>query len=476
MDRASVTTAHTASQALFTRDQVRIAVAVIIGGLPGIFDTTIVAVALRSLAQDLSVSLTTIQWVTTGYLLALSMAIPLVAWAELRLGSRRLWIVGSGIFLLGSICCACAWNAPSLIAFRMVQGVGSGVLMPLMQSIMLRNAPAERMGQGMAVVSLPIALGPILGPVLGGLILAFGSWRWLFLINVPLGIAGLILAALFLPDDVPGRPRGLDVLGLLLVAPGLFLLLLGLANTESAGGFAHADVVIPLVGGALLLGGFVLHALRRGEQALVVLSALRRRSTAVGTACLFLTGAALFGALFLLPLYWQVLRGDDALMAGLLLIPQGVGMLLSRTVAGRATDARGPRIVALIGFAVVALGTLPFAFADASTPVWWLAVALTVRGAGIGVVFIPTMTASYAGLPQEQVADTSILTRVFQQVGGSVGTAVLAVILQHVSSSSGSVAAFQQSFWWALAFAAVAAVASLLLPGCPDRKGVVASA
>ena len=177
----------------------RIAFTVIVGAMAVIFDTTIVSVALNDLAHDLHTSIATIQWVSTGYLLAMFITIPIAGWAQSVLGGKRLWILALGIFLLGSLLCACAWNAPSLIAFRIVQGVGGGLMMPLMMTLIMQAASGRNIGTIMSVVTLPAAMGPILGPVLGGIILSFGDWRWLFLVNVPFCVVGAYLAHRNLP-------------------------------------------------------------------------------------------------------------------------------------------------------------------------------------------------------------------------------------------------------------------------------------
>ena len=445
---------------------VRITIAMLTGGIAVIFDTTIVAVALHQLAADLNADVTTIQWVSTGYLLALGVAIPLVGWLQSRLGGKRLWMIALTVFLLGSILCATAWDAQSLIAFRVLQGLGGGAMMPLMTTMIMQAARGQNLGRLMASVALPTALGPILGPVIGGLILGVGDWRWLFLVNIPLGVTGLFLAWRMMPADRPTTRLLLDVVGLILLSPSLVALLWGLSNVSGDGGFTRPDAFVPLIGGALLLAGFVVWAVRKGGSALVDLQVLRHRSTWSATTLMFLSGASLYGSLLLLPLSFQELRGVDALGAGLLLIPQGVGSLASRSIAGRLLDRIGGRTVAIIGFIVVGLATVPFAFADADTPVWMLGLALFVRGLGMGVVFIPLMAVAFIGLEHEEVPHASIVTRISQQIGGSLGVALLAVILATSAAAAGSVrTGFQVAFWWTVGFSAVALVVALLLPG-----------
>lgn len=449
------------------RTTLRTTIAVLVGGIAVILDSTIVSVALDGLSRQLHTGVSTIQWVSTGYLLALGVAIPLVGWLQGRLGAKRLWLAALALFLIGSVLCATAWNAPSLIAFRVVQGLGGGALMPLMTTMIMQAAGGRDAARRvMSVVALPAAVGPIVGPVVGGLILSAASWRWLFLVNVPLCLVGLYLAWRLIPADAPAPRSRLDVVGLVLLSPALVALLYGLSNVSGQGGFGQADVIAPIAAGAVLLAAFTLWALRRGETALVDLQVLRSRPTWAATSLLFLVGASLYGAMLLLPLYWQQLRGHDALEAGLLLIPQGVGSLLSRTAATRLLARIGERWVAFLGFTLVVAATVPFALAGADTAVWWLMVVLFVRGLGMGMVVIPLMTVAFVGLERAQVPHASSVTRIAQQVGGSVGVALFSVILATSARSSGSLATgFQHAFWWATGFTGVAVLLSFALPG-----------
>ena len=454
--------------------------ALIIGGVAAVLDTTIVSIALNSLVRALDSTVSQIQWVSTGYLLALGVVIPVVGWAQARFGGKRLWMAALTLFVAGSALCAVAWNAESLIGFRVLQGVGAGLIFPLMQTLAMQSARAAQGGNGspsgqvVATVSLPIAIGPILGPVLGGVILTWLDWRWLFLVNVPVCAVGLYLAWRWLPADSPapaGTRSRLDLPGLLLIAPGLAGILLGLSNVSQSGGFGRSDVEVPLAAGLVLLAAFAVWALRRtgtgrAGPALVDLRLLRIRSVGASSAVLFMTGACTYAAMFLLPLYWQELRGFAVLDAALLLIPQGAGSLLTRVLAGRLTDRIGGRAVAVAGFVLIALATVPFALAGPGTNQWWLGAVLLVRGLGLGAVLIPVMTVAFVDLDPGEMPHASMLTRISQQVGGSFGVAVGAVVLQSVLASGHSAAhAFGQAFWWTIGFTMVAALASFFLPG-----------
>ncbi len=287
-------------------------------------------------------------------------------------------------------------------------------------------------------------------------------------------MVGVVLALRNLPAEQPRPDARLDVVGLLLLAPGVVGIIYGLSRVAGAGGFSTAQVLTPLIAGVALVAAFAGWALRREGRALIDVRLFRHRPLSSGSLLGFFAGFTLYGAMLLLPLYFQQVRGESALGTGLLLIPQGVGTLMSRGVAGRYTDLIGPRTVALVGFLVVIVATIPFAFVTPHTDYVWLMAALLVRGLGMGVVIIPLTGASFIGLAHHEVPDASIITRVMQQVGGSMGTAVLAVVLQHAAASSHNPdevsAGFRDAFWWAIAFTAAAVPLCLILPEQVNRN------
>jgi EmrB/QacA subfamily drug resistance transporter len=454
----------------------RTALILAVGVLAVVFDTTIVTVALHSLAEELHASVATIQWVTTGYLLALAVAVPLSTWALARFGGKRVWMFSLAVFLLGSLGSSLAWDAGSLIGWRVVQGVGGGLMLPVMATLVFQAAKGRALGRTAAWVALPAMLGPILGPLIGGAILTSLDWRFLFWFNIPFCAVGLVLAGLYLAKDTlpEVRPR-LDAWGVVLLAPGIAAVVLALSNAGGAAGFGHVDVLVPLVIGAALLVAFTVYALRRSDP-LVDIRLLGVRSVGSSSAVLFLSGFALYGAMLLLPLYYLEVRGVTALTAGLMLVPQGIGTLVSRQIAGPLTDRIGARSIAAVGFLIVAAATVPFCFVTATTNDWMLAACLLIRGVGLGAVTMPVMTAAYVGLEHAQVAHSTVLTRIAQQLGGSFGTAVLAVILEYALTVDGAtdvVGAFHTAFWWATGFALIAMALCTWLPG---RRQVQAAA
>ncbi|WP_108127712.1 MDR family MFS transporter [Saccharospirillum mangrovi] len=447
------------------RTALRAALAIIVGALAVIFDTTIVSVALHPLAETFGTDIHVIQWVGTAYLLTLGAVIPLVGWLQSRFGAKRLWLLALTVFLAGSALCSFAWDAPSLIAFRVVQGLGGGIMMPLMTTIIAQSTQEEGRARLIALVSLPAALGPIFGPVIGGLILGFLSWHWLFLINLPLGLTGLIMAWRMLPADTAAPSVRLDIVGLVLLSPALVALLWSLSSLSEAGGWAQTQVQFRLVAGLLLLVGFVVWAWRRGSRALIDLSILRSRPTWAAALLMFIMGATLYGAMVLLPLFWQELGGNSALQAGLLLIPQGVGALVSRMQAASLVERLGVRRLAMLGFALAGAATLPFALAESAEVTPLLMIALLVRGYGVGLVFIPLMTVAFSGLDREQMPHASVLIRTSQQVGGATGVALFTIILTRLAEQTGTLEqAYQFTFGWSIALTACAVLVSGFLP------------
>jgi EmrB/QacA subfamily drug resistance transporter len=474
------TTAPPSGEAAGLTPEVRRAVtALIIGGIAAILDTTIVTIALHTLVIKLHSTVGTIQWVSTAYLLALAVAIPVTGWAEARWGGKRAWMAALLIFVTGSVLCAASWNDTSLIAFRVLQGFGAGLIFPLLQTLAVRAAGGRANSNLIATISLPLALGPILGPVLGGLILNWLSWRWLFLINVPVIAVGLVLAQRFLAPDRPpqGAPRArLDVTGLVLLAGALTGILLGLSNLSQDGGIDHASVLIPLLAGLVLLAAFTAWALRPTDSKPIVdIRLLAVRSLRSSSTVLFAAGAALYAGLFLLPLYYQQLRGESVLAAALLLIPQGVGSLAARFVVGKLVSRFGASTVTIAAFLLAAVATVPFALAGPHTNLWWLGAVLLARGFGIGAVLIPPLSVAYNDIGSGDIPHATMNTRIAQQVGASFGVAIVAVVLQSLLARGG-VSAFHTAFWWAFGITVVAVIPALALPAARSTQTQPAAA
>ncbi|WP_424216770.1 DHA2 family efflux MFS transporter permease subunit (plasmid) [Streptomyces sp. BI20] len=417
----------------------------IIGSMMAVLDTTIVNVALRSLSEAFAAPLATIQWATTAYTLALAAVIPTAAWAMARIGAKRTYLTALALFTLGSVLAALAWSAPSLIAFRALQGLGGGLLMPVGMAMVMRTAEPARLGRAMAMLGVPILIGPVAGPALGGWLLDTASWRWIFLVNLPIGIAALALAGKLLRTDAPtansdttsGRPTPakLDVPGLLTLSPGLALLLFGLAHGAELGEITLLGSGAPTLAGLLLIGLFVRRALTTAAP-LLDLGLLRDRTfaAAIGTLALFTFGY--FGSMLLAPVYWQQTRGLGSTAAGLLVAPVGLVVGTAMQIASRRVDKLSPRRLIATGIAIAALGMALTGLATGvkDAPAWWVVAASMTMGVGAGMVMMPTMTTASRELARARAGAASTALAINSQIGASVGTALVSVLLGNLGT------------------------------------------
>jgi EmrB/QacA subfamily drug resistance transporter len=482
-----------ARERVLTPEILALAAVVVLGAIMTILDTTIVNVAVPSLGRDFHTSISTIQWVATIYLLAFASVIPLSGWASRRFGAKRVWLLALGTFLAGSLLSGLSWSIGSLLAFRALQGLGGGMIMPLGQAILAEAAGPKRMGRVMSIVGVPMMLAPISGPVIGGALVGGAGWRWIFFVNLPVGALALLLAVRLLPS-VPARSRQrLDTLGLVLLSGGIAAFVYGLAQTGAHGSLHSAVPIAALAAGLAAIAGFAWHALR-AEQPLIDVRLFARRGFATAAGVNLLLGIALFGTQLLLALYFQTARGQSPLDTGLLLIPQAAGVAVAMPIAGALTDKLGGRRVVPVGVLLGALGALAFTQIGAHTGYVYLAAALFVMGMGLGATITPSMAVAFQDVAREAAGQASSALNTIQRVAGSLGTALLAVVLQRAIGSGlpgfhGGVAqagalaardplhalpalahAFGTAFWVALALAAAALVPALLIPSVENGR------
>ncbi|WUH96177.1 DHA2 family efflux MFS transporter permease subunit [Spirillospora sp. NBC_00431] len=483
------------------RGVLAVAGVVIIGAVMAILDVTVVNVAINDLAKEFNTSLATIQWVATGYTLALATVIPLTGWASARFGTKRLYMISIGLFVLGSTLAGFAWSAETLILFRVLQGLGGGMIMPAAMTIMTQAAGPQRVGQVMSIVGVPMLLGPILGPIIGGYLVDDVSWRWIFFINLPIGVVALLLAAKVLKRDEPKPAERLDVIGLILLSPGLASLIYGVAKGAESRDFLETQPLIFTVAGALLVLGFVFRALN-AENPLIDLRLLKRLPVAAASLTMMLFMVAFMGAMLLLPLYYQNVRGEGAMNAGLLLAPQGLGAMLTMPIGGKLTDKIGPGRVVLFGITVVVASVAGFAaILESDTSYWALGSALFVMGLGMGLTMMPTMAAAIQTLVHDEVPRASTMLNIIQQVSASIGTAMISVLLANrITTELGAAGisgggeigsaekvppavmekiappmadAFQHTYWYAVGLLVLAFLPALLLPRRKPDTGAV---
>ncbi|WP_256069654.1 MULTISPECIES: MDR family MFS transporter [unclassified Streptomyces] len=449
------------------------ATVVILGAVMTLLDSTIVNVALRTLGLDLHASVSDVQWVVTAYLLAVAAAIPCTGWLARRLGARRMYLAAVVAFTVGSALCGLSQSLGQLVAARALQGVGGGMVLPIGQMMLAGRAGPKNMARVMSVIGVPIVLAPVFGPTLGGLLLDYADWRWIFYVNVPICVAVVALGLRLLPRGEPERVGRLDLSGLLTVAGGMVAVTYGLAEVGATGGWTSPTVLGWISGGVLLL---VVHVLRALRVAHPLLDVRLYRGKVFGAASLstFSIGAALYGSMILLPLYYQTVRHESPVATGLLIAPSGIGAAVANGLTGRLTERLGSGRTAMIGGLVTMAGTVPFALLGADSPYTLLCPAMALRGFGVGLAMMPAMTAAYATLSREKIADATPQLSVLRQVGGSVGIALFTVVLKTRLDAAGhdpasSAHAFGTTWWWVLAVTGIATLPTLLLARSEQR-------
>ncbi|MEV0675447.1 DHA2 family efflux MFS transporter permease subunit [Actinosynnema sp. NPDC050436] len=441
----------------------RTAFTLVLGTFMATLDSTIVLVGVDALTERFDASATEVQWVTTGYLLAVVTAVPASGWLADRFGGRRTWMTAVALFTLASLLCALAWSLPALIAFRVLQGLAGGVLPPAGQALLARAAGRERIGRVLAVVALVPLLSPVFGPLAGGAILGAADWPWLFAVNLPIGVAAVLLARRTVPAGPPAEGRTpFDVRGALLLSPGLAVLVLGLTSVED--GLSALPVAAITLGVAMLVA-FVLHGLR-ARTPLVDPRLFARPPFGVAALALVVLGASVFGTMFLLPLFLQGARGLSAWDTGLLLAPQGVGAAVGSLAVNRVITTTSPRTLVLIGVALVAVGTAPFTQLHHDLPDLAIAAALLVRGVGAAMIGAPVMNIVYSRIEQARLPRAASALNLLSTLGGSLGTATMAVVLQARLTARGPdpAAAFADAFWVVLGLVVIGALGATRLP------------
>ena len=438
----------------------------ILGMVMSILDTTIVNVALRTLSHDLHSPLSQVQWVITGYLLALAAVIPVTGWAARRFGAKQVYLTSLVLFTAGSALCGLANTTTSLVIFRVLQGAGGGMIMPVAMMIMAQVSGPQRMGRVMGYVSMPAMIAPILGPVVGGLILENLHWSWIFFVNVPIGLIAFILGWRMLPHTDSGEAGNLDVLGLAILPAGFAAFIYGISELGSGSALGSGKVIVPCTAGVILIVVFCFHALRV-ERPLLDIRMYANRVFAGAAFTNFGLGAALFGAMILVPLYYQEVRGLSVIDTGLLTGPQGIGALIAMPLASRLTQRFGGGRVAMCGVSLLCISTVPFTFIGANTSIVAISLVLVVRGLSIGLCFMPAMSAAFSAMRPDQISDATPQINALQRTGGAIGTAVLAVVLQragaHAHTTEQLASAFDAAYWWALGIAVLSLIPCLML-------------
>lgn len=454
-----------------------------LASMMGNLDGTAVAVAQRTFATEFGSTQAIVSWTMAGYMLAFAAVVPVTGWAADRFGAKRVFMGGVLVFTLASLLCTIAPNIVQLIGFRALQGIGSGIMTPLCFVILTRESGPKRLGRLVAIGAAPFLLGPLGGPILGGWLIGTCGWEWIFLINLPIGLSALAVAAVMFPKDRSAPSETLDVTGMLLLSPGMAALLGGMSSLPGRRTLADPHVLLPSIAGLTLIAAFVFHAWRRVDAPLIDLRLLKNRVVRQANLTLLIFAVTYVGISLLVPSYFQVVLHQTPMQAGMHLIAMGLGVVLTTPVAGIVMDRHGPGGIVLAGFPLIAAGLAIFTIGVARHADYapTLMAGLLLMGMGMGCVATPLSAACVQQLAPHQIARGATLRSVNNQLGGAVGAALMTVLLtnqlirEDTSTASGHlVHAYTQVFAIAAAVAAIAIVAAAFLPATADdaaRRG-----
>lgn len=416
---------------------------VIFGVFMVILDTTVVNVAFQELRHEFGSHLSDAQWIISVYVLALGISTPLAGFLADRFGIKRTYLTGLSIFIVGSLLAGLASNLGFLVAARAIQGVGGGIALPLSIALLFSAFPVAEQGMALGIFGVAAIVAPALGPILGGYLVDQGLWRWIFFINPPIGLVGIILGSRFLRERTSDVRPPLDLWGLLTVVIGFGAILYGTANIVDLGWES------PVVMGAFAIGvvgliAFTLIELYVAKTPLLDLRLFRKRIFLNASLLGYVSVIALFGAEFLMPLYLQALRGLSALETGLILLPLAIAGGISVTIAGRLYDKIGPRMLVAVGFGILMINTWQLSQLQADSSIQWIMFLLALRGIALGLTVQTTLVTALSVVPMRELARGSSLTNASRNLVQAIGVAVLATVL--ASTISPEIQAAQRSF------------------------------
>jgi len=407
-------------------------VAIIIGMFMVILDGTAMNVALPGLMEDFSSSMTLVQWTITGYALAQAAVIPLAGWLSDRFGAKQVFLFSIIMFTIGSALCALAGTAEQLIAFRIIQGLGGGMVAPIAMAFTFRLSPPGKQGAVMGMIGIPMLLAPALGPVVSGWMIDFATWHWIFIINLPIGVIAVIVGLRTLPSIERKRVPALDFFGMLLAPLAFAMLVYGVnsasSETGEGGGWTSTATLTGLIIGGVALIVFIFVELSRKEP-LIELRVFKSGNFTRGIVLQWIMQIALFGTLFLVPLLLQLVKGYTAFETGLILLPQALASGLFMPIGGKLFDRFGARLVVASGLSIVALAAFILSQLSADTGLVMVMIPLAMLGAGMGLSMMPLNTHIMQSAPRDLVSRVTSLTSSAQQVMSSFAIAGLATLL-----------------------------------------------
>ncbi|MBB2482129.1 multidrug efflux MFS transporter [Bacillus sp. APMAM] len=407
--------------------------AIALGAIAPMLDSTMVNIAIDKLTKDFNTTLDTIQWAITGYVLALAMAVPVSGWLMNKFNGKKIFVSAVIAFGVISVFAGISWDISSFIFFRLLQGFSAGIITPLMSTLLVKTAGPENLGKVMAIVSTPMIFGPILGPVIGGFIVQGASWHWIFFINVFIMLIAAPLMWKTIPDFEPfNKDSRLDVFGIIDLSLMSAALIYGITKAADHASFDNNETILWVGIGLVLAVMYLVYNRIRKNQTVLPIKLFAHKSFLASSIGLFFANIAIMGPVLILPLFFQNFRHFSAIEAALALIPQGVGMLVTRPMIGKMIDKIGAKYVVMVSLVLSLIGSIPLFFITDKTSMIWISIILFIRGTSFGGIMLPLTNDAYTGLDSKQLPEAGVGINIIENLGSSFGSAVIATVVATV--------------------------------------------
>ncbi|WP_407857453.1 MDR family MFS transporter [Enterococcus hailinensis] len=439
--------------------------AIALGAIAPMLDSTMVNIAIDQLTKTFQTDLAMIQWAITGYVLAMAMAVPIAGWLMNHFNGKKIFIGAVILFGITSILAGISWNVTSFIVFRLLQGFSAGIITPLMSTLLVKTAGPENVGRVMAIVSTPMIFGPILGPVLGGFIVQAASWRWIFFINVFIILIAAPLMAKTLPKFDPfNRKSKLDIFGIADLSIMSAALIYGISKAADHATFKNSESLLWTGIGIICLVVYIFYDRFKRHATVLPLTIFSHRSFKASSIGLFFANIAIMGPMLILPLFFQNFRHFSAMEAAIAMIPQGVGMLITRPLIGKMIDKLGAKYVVIVSLIISLIGTIPLVFVTNTTSMVWIALILFIRGTSFGGINLPLTSDAYTGLEDEELPDAGVGINIIENLGSSFGSAMIATVVATVLQGAQPTITHQLAAYHAGFLVSVIVLALIFIP------------
>ncbi|WP_210126223.1 DHA2 family efflux MFS transporter permease subunit [Staphylococcus sp. GDY8P85P] len=413
--------------------------AIALGAIAPMLDSTMINIAIKQLNHTFGTTLDIVQWGITDYVLALALIIPIAGWLVNQYNGKYVFISASILFGMTSVLAGISWNVESFIIFRIIQGMSAGVITTLMFTLLIKTTGQDHIGKVMAIVSTPMIFGPILGPVIGGVIIHFVSWRWMFFINVIVVIVAILLQMKYLPNFKPlNKEKSIDMIGVILLGLISISMIYGLTKASDYHSFYNTTTMVLLVVSCIFIMLYFVYNKMKNDNTILPISLFKRRNYTASFIGLFLSNIGIMGPMVIIPLYFQTFKQFSPIEAALALIPQGLGMLITRPYIGKVIDQFGAKWVVIISVIISMFGSVPLLFITEHTSIVVLSLILFLRGCSVGGINLGLTTDAYMGMDEHKLAEAGVGINMIENVGSSFGTAFIATVLSLVVNRLGS--------------------------------------